>query len=180
MGFCSEHVVNHVCRTSSSFANLACFNVRHLRMPFTFSQWMPKMFLVVSCFMLYYVNKPMLCEVITTLLCSPLWSILLISVLWAISLMFVPCIAWLGITYQHYAPIVIPLFITQAPTYFDTYVPSSGIVFILVIYWKSKIVVSSGCTPVLWMLVCTGCCGFMRYFVQLGAQLDKAHNNFGL
>jgi hypothetical protein len=41
----------------------------------------------------------------------------------------VPCIAWLGITDQHYALIIIPLFITQAPTCFDTYVSSSGSVY---------------------------------------------------
>jgi hypothetical protein len=42
------------------------------------------------------------------------------------SLMFVRCIASLGITDQHYALIIIPLFITQAPTCFGTYVSSSG------------------------------------------------------
>jgi hypothetical protein len=31
-----------------------------------------------------------------------------------------------GITHQHYALIIIPLFITQTPTCFGTYVPSSG------------------------------------------------------
>jgi hypothetical protein len=31
-----------------------------------------------------------------------------------------------GITDQHYALIITSLFITQAPTCFDTYVPSSG------------------------------------------------------
>jgi hypothetical protein len=40
--------------------------------------------------------------------------------------MFVPCIAWLGIIDQHYALIITPLFITQAPACFGTYVPSSG------------------------------------------------------
>jgi hypothetical protein len=35
-----------------------------------------------------------------------------------------PCI--LGITDQHYALIITPLFITQAPACFGTYVPSSG------------------------------------------------------
>jgi hypothetical protein len=34
----------------------------------------------------------------------------------------------LGIIDQHYALIIITLFITQAPTCFDTYVSSSGIV----------------------------------------------------
>jgi hypothetical protein len=34
------------------------------------------------------------------------------------SLMFVLCVAWLGTADQHYALIVIPLFITQAPTCF--------------------------------------------------------------
>jgi hypothetical protein len=38
------------------------------------------------------------------------------------------------ITDRHYALIIIPLYITQAPTCFDTYVPSSGSVFILVSY----------------------------------------------
>jgi hypothetical protein len=42
--------------------------------------------------------------------------------------MLVPYIAWVGITDQHYALIIIPVFNTQAPTYFGTYVPSSGIV----------------------------------------------------
>jgi hypothetical protein len=34
----------------------------------------------------------------------------------------------LGIIDKHYALIIIPLFVTQAPTCFDTYVPSSGCV----------------------------------------------------
>jgi hypothetical protein len=42
------------------------------------------------------------------------------------SVMFVPCIAWLCMTDRHYALIIIPLFITQAPTCFGTYVSSSG------------------------------------------------------
>jgi hypothetical protein len=33
----------------------------------------------------------------------------------------------LGITDQHYALIISPLFITQAPTCFGTYVPSSEV-----------------------------------------------------
>jgi hypothetical protein len=41
-------------------------------------------------------------------------------------LMSVRCIAWLGITDRHDALIVIPVFVTQAPTCFGTYVPSSG------------------------------------------------------
>jgi hypothetical protein len=40
--------------------------------------------------------------------------------------MFIPHIASLDITDQNYALITIPLFITQDPTCFGTYVPSSG------------------------------------------------------
>jgi hypothetical protein len=43
------------------------------------------------------------------------------------SLMFVPCVIWLSITDQHYAPSYItPLFDKQAATCFGTYVLSSG------------------------------------------------------
>jgi hypothetical protein len=40
--------------------------------------------------------------------------------------MFVPCIVLLCIIDQHYALIITPLFITQAPTCFGINMPSSG------------------------------------------------------
>jgi hypothetical protein len=46
--------------------------------------------------------------------------------MWLIILMFVLCIAWLGIIDQHCALIITPLFITVAPTCFGTFMPSSG------------------------------------------------------
>jgi hypothetical protein len=42
------------------------------------------------------------------------------------SLLFVPCMTWLGIIDQHYALMITPLFITPASTCFGTYMPSSG------------------------------------------------------
>jgi hypothetical protein len=41
-------------------------------------------------------------------------------------LMCVPCIVRLSITDQHYALIIIPLFVTKAPTCFGIHVPSSA------------------------------------------------------
>jgi hypothetical protein len=87
-------------------------------------------------------------------------------------------ICTVGVMNQHYALIIIPSFITQAPTCFGTYVPSSGSVFyryeLLVspkwlchpdvpLYCKCWWPVCTGC----WWPVCTGCCSFVRYFVQL-------------
>jgi hypothetical protein len=46
-----------------------------------------------------------------------------------------------GIIDQHYALIIIPLLITQAPTCFDTYVPSSG----SVLYPCELLKVRNGC-----------------------------------
>jgi hypothetical protein len=48
---------------------------------------------------------------------------------------------------QHYALIIIPLFIIQAPTCFGTYVPSSGsVLYPSELLESPKIVVSSECT----------------------------------
>jgi hypothetical protein len=47
---------------------------------------------------------------------------------WAAQFSFVSDIFLIAIIDQHYALIIIPLFITHTPTCFDTYVPSSGIV----------------------------------------------------
>jgi hypothetical protein len=77
-----------------------------------------------------------------------------------------------GITDQHCALIVIPLYITKAPTCFGSYVSSSG----SVLYpcelpespkWLCHRGVLLYCKC--WWHVCTGCCSFVRYFVQLGA-----------
>jgi hypothetical protein len=58
------------------------------------------------------------------------------------SLMFVPCIAWLDIIDQHYALIITPLFITQAPTCFGIYVPSSGsVLYLYELLWRAEMVV---------------------------------------
>jgi hypothetical protein len=58
-----------------------------------------------------------------------------------------------GIIDQHYALIIIPLFITQAPTRFGTYVPYSGSVLYPCELLESLKWLSLGCTPVLQMLV---------------------------
>jgi hypothetical protein len=92
------------------------------------------------------------------------------------SLMFVPCIAWLGITDQHYTLIITPLFINQAPTCFGTYVPSSWSVlypceFLVSPHWLRHRDVPLYCKH--WWAVWTSCCSFMRYFVQLSACSKK-------
>jgi hypothetical protein len=76
----------------------------------------------------------------------------------------------LGIKDQHYAMIIAPLFITQAPTRFGTYVPSSGGVLYACellesLKWLCQRDVPMYCKC--WWPVCTGCCSFVRYFVQL-------------
>jgi hypothetical protein len=51
---------------------------------------------------------------------------------------------------QHYALIIIPLFIIQVPTRFGIYVSSSGsVVYPCELLEGLKMVVSSGCTHVL-------------------------------
>jgi hypothetical protein len=55
--------------------------------------------------------------------------------------MSVPSIAGFGITDQHCALIIIPLFITQTPTCFGTYVPFSG----SVLYPRESLKVRNGC-----------------------------------
>jgi hypothetical protein len=87
-----------------------------------------------------------------------------------ISLMSVPCSAWLGITDQHYALIIIPLFITQAPTCYGTHVPSSGSILYPCELLESPKWLCHRDVPLYrkcWWPVCTGCCSFTHYFVQL-------------
>jgi hypothetical protein len=79
------------------------------------------------------------------------------------ALVFIRCVVWLGITDQHCALIVTPLFITQAATCFGIHMPSSGSVlypcellegrngYVVVMYCKC------------WWAVCTGC-SFVRYY----------------
>jgi hypothetical protein len=56
-----------------------------------------------------------------------LWPRRLVGDTLNISLMFVPCIVWLSVIDQQYAPSSLtPLFYMQAPTHFSTHVPSSG------------------------------------------------------
>jgi hypothetical protein len=87
---------------------------------------------------------------------------------------------------QHYALIIIPLFITQAPTCFGTYVPSSGSVLYPCELLESPKWMCHRDVPLYcecWWPVCTGCCSFVRYlcpaerirkfiYVQFKVQLD--------
>jgi hypothetical protein len=96
------------------------------------------------------------------------------------SLMSVPCIAWLDVIDQHYALIIIPLFITQAPTCFGTYVPSSRSVLYPCELFASPKWLCHRDVPMYckcWWPVCTGCCSFVRYFVQLSAARTKLQHS---
>jgi hypothetical protein len=71
----------------------------------------------------------------------------------------------LGITDQRYALIIISLFITQAPTCFGTYVPSSGSVLYPCELLENPKWLCHRDVPLYckcWWPVCTGCCSFVR------------------
>jgi hypothetical protein len=72
----------------------------------------------------------------------------------------------LGIIDQQYALIIIPLFITQAPTCFGTYVPSSGSVLYPCELLESPKWLCHWDVPLYckwWRPVCTGYCSLVRY-----------------
>jgi hypothetical protein len=85
-----------------------------------------------------------------------------------------------GITDQHYALIIIPLFITQAPTCFNTYVPSSGSVLYPCELLESEMVVSSGCTHVLKIFVASVHRMLFCALLCLAEHLDKVTHNYNI
>jgi hypothetical protein len=76
---------------------------------------------------------------------------------------------WFSYPYNYYALIIIPLFITQAPTCFGTYVPASGSILYPCELLESPKWLCHRDVPLhckCWWPVCTGCCSWC-------AQLDK-------
>jgi hypothetical protein len=88
---------------------------------------------------------------------------------------------------KHCALIIAPLFVTQAATCFGIHVPSSGSFlcpYELLESLKQFVVMYCKC----WWAVCTGCCSFVCYVVQLRGTHrpptftvhDRQHNRFCL